>query len=155
MTNKQPKNKIKKDTQGVQRRDVNAAQRVALAIELLNQRLNYDQIAQRCGYADRSGAYKAIQREMQRRIVPGIDEYRKQELNILDKIHQEVWQVAFETENKDGEVKTNLWAVDRLIELSKDRRKLLNLDVRPEDVNASVVVIREIPSGYFGEAKSE
>ena len=54
-------------------------------------------------------------------------------MDLLDKIHQEVWTVAFESENKEGEIKINLWAVDRLLELSKDRRKLLNLDIRPEE----------------------
>lgn len=112
---------------------MNAAERAAMAIELLKQRFTYQEIADRCGYSDRKNAWRAIQREMQRRIVPKIDEYRAQELDILDKIHQEVWQVAFDTVNKEGEVKTNLWAVDRLLELSKDRRKLLNLDVRPEE----------------------
>jgi hypothetical protein len=124
---KQPK------TQGVKHRDVNAAERVYMAIDLLKQRLSYREIAQRCGYASGGAAYNAIQREMKNRIVPKIDEYRIQELDILDTIHQKVWKVAFETEDKEGEIKTNLWAVDRLMELSKDRRKLLNLDVRPEE----------------------
>ena len=128
MTSKQPKT-----TQRVPHRDVNAAERAAMAVDLLKQRFTYDEIARKCGYSDRKSAWNAIQREMQRRIVPKIDEYRHQELDILDKIHQEVWQVAFDTANKEGEIKTNLWAVDRLLELSKDRRKLLNLDVRPEE----------------------
>jgi AraC-like DNA-binding protein len=146
------KNKTK-DTQGVPRRDVLAAERVAMAIDLFKQRLTYEEIANRCGYGDRSAARKAIQREMQRRIVPNIDEYRQHELLILDKIHQKVWQVAFETENDEGEAKTNLWAVDRLLELSKDRRKLLNLDIKPEDINASQVVIREVPIGLLPVVK--
>jgi len=132
MSNKPPK-KNKSTTQGVPRRDVNAAERVAMAIELLKQRLTYDEIARICGYSDRKSAWNAIQREMQRRIVPKIDEYRAQELDILDKIHQKVWEVAFDIADKEGDIKTNLWAVDRLLELSKDRRKLLNLDVKPEE----------------------
>jgi AraC-like DNA-binding protein len=115
------------------RRDVNAAERATMAIDLLKQRLSYDEIARRCGYASRQSAYQAVQRELKRRIHPKIDEYREQEIDILDAIHQKVWKVAFDTANKDGEISTNLWAVDRLIELSRDRRKLLNLDVRPEE----------------------
>ena len=114
-------------------RDVNAVQRVTAALQLRRQRHTYQVIAERCGYGSAQAAHKAVQREMQRCVVDDVNSYRQQELDILDKIHQEVWQVAFETENKEGEVKTNLWAVDRLIELSKDRRKLLNLDVRPEE----------------------
>lgn len=138
-----------RDTQGVPRRDVNAAERAVMAIDLLKQRLTYDEIARRCGYSDRSAARKAIQREMQRRIVPKIDEYREQELLILDEIHQKVWIEAFETVNKDGEIKTNLWAVDRLLDLSRDRRKLLNLDVQPEEIAAAQIVIREVPTGWL------
>jgi AraC-like DNA-binding protein len=122
----------KPNNQGVERRDVNAAERATMAIDLLKQRLSYDEIASRCGYSSRSAAYTAIQRELRRRIHPKIDEYRDQELLILDHIHQEVWIEAFHTKDKDGNLKRNLWAVDRLIELSKDRRKLLNLDVTPE-----------------------
>jgi len=67
----------------------------------------------------------------------------------MSTIHQKVWKEAFETEDKNGEKKTNLWAVDRLLELSRDRRKLLNLDVQPEEIAASITVVREIPSGYL------
>ena len=131
--NDKPPKKNKSTTQGEQQRDVNATERAAMAIELLKQRFSYDEIAKRCGSSDRGSAWRAIQRELKRRIVPKIDEYRAQELDILDTIHQKVWIEAFETPDKEGEIKTNLWAVDRLLELSKDRRKLLNLDVRPEE----------------------
>jgi len=136
-------------TQGVKRRDVNAAERVYMALDLLKQRLSYREIASRCGYASGGAAYNAIQREMKQRIVPKIDEYRAQELDILDEIHQKVWKVAFETKNKDGKEETNLWATDRLMELSRDRRKLLNLDVQPEEIAAAQVVIREVPAGWL------
>lgn len=131
-------------------RDVNAAYRVQQAIELRKQRLTYQQIAELCGYGTPQSAHKAIMREMQRCIVEDVSSYRQQELDILDKIHQEVWKVAFDTKDKKDEVKTNLWAVDRLLEISKDRRKLLNLDVKPEEVNASMVVVREVPPHYLG-----
>lgn len=144
----------KSDNQKVPRRDVNAAERATMAIELLKQRFSYEEIARRCGYADRSAAHKAVKRELNRRIVPKIDEYRQQELDILDEIHRKVWVVAFETPDKeDGKIKTNLWAVDRLLELSRDRRKLLNLDIQPEEIAAAQVVIREVPFGLLSVAK--
>lgn len=130
-------------------RDVNAAQRVATAIQLRIQRLSYQEIADRCGYGSAQAAHKAVQREMQRRVEPKIDEYRKQELDILDTIHQKVWIEAFEKKDKDGNATTNLWAVDRLLELSRDRRKLLNLDVQPEEIAAAQVVVREVPMGLL------
>ncbi len=134
----------KSKTQEVKHRDVNAAQRVIMALDLLNRRFSYDEIASRCGYASRGAAYNAIQRELKRRIHPKIDELRDQELSILDAIHQKVWIEAFETPNKDGEIKTNLWAVDRLLELSRDRRKLLNLDITPEQESANQNYIKRI-----------
>lgn len=134
----------KSKTQEVKHRDVNAAQRAIMALDLLNQRFSYDEIASRCGYASRGAAYNAIQRELKRRIHPKIDELRDQELSILDAIHQKVWIEAFETEDKDGNIKTNLWAVDRLLELSRDRRKLLNLDVQPEQELTNQNYIKEI-----------
>ena len=134
---------------GPQTRDVNAAQRVTSALQLRKQRLSYQEIADRCGYGSAQAAHKAIMREMQRCIVDEVSTYRYQELSILDEIHQKVWKVAFDTEDKDGEIKTNLWAVDRLLELSRDRRKLLNLDVQPEDTIGAQVIIREIPANYL------
>lgn len=124
-------------TQKVQRRDVNAAERVAMAIELFKQRLTYDEIAKRCGYADRGSAYNAIQREMERRIVPNIDAYRQQELAILDAIHQKVWPLVMESPRPD------LFAVDRLMAISKARRELLNLDIPANDTISGVTIIRE------------
>ena len=141
--------KRKPNDQEVRRRDVNAVERACMAVDFLKQRLSYDEIASRCGYSSRQSAHKAVQRELQRRIHPRIDEYRTQELDILDEIHQRVWKVAFETKNKDDKVETNLWAVDRLLELSKDRRKLLNLDVQPEEIAGAQVVIREVPTGWL------
>jgi hypothetical protein len=143
------KSRKKPNNQRVERRDVNAAERATMAVDLLKQRLSYDEIARRCGYSSRSAAYTAIQRELKRRIHPKIDEYRDQELDILDEIHQKVWVVAFETPNEDGDMKTNLWAVDRLLELSRDRRKLLNLDIHPEEIAAAQVIIREVPAGLL------
>lgn len=143
----------KPKAQEVKHRDVNAAQRVIMALDLWNQRMTYDEIACKCGYASSGAAYNAIQRELKRRIHPKIDEHREQELSILDKIHQKVWIEAFEKKDKDGNATTNLWAVDRLLELSRDRRKLLNLDIQPEEITAAQVVIREVPFGLLPVAK--
>lgn len=152
------------NTKRVIPRDLNAVERVKQAFELRKQRYTYEEIADRCGYANKGAAYNAIKRELERRIVPDVDDYREQELSILDTIHQKVWEVAFtdkddsrdedEDDKKDkNENKVNLWAVDRLLELSKDRRKLLNLDIKPEEIAANQVIIREVPFGLLPIAK--
>ena len=125
-------------------RDVNAVERVNMALQLRKKRLTYQEIADRCGYGSAQAAHKAVMREMQRCVSEKVEDYRKQELDILDEIHQKVWIEAFETEDKDGNIKTNLWAVDRLLELSRDRRKLLNLDVQPEQELTNQNYIKEI-----------
>lgn len=136
--------------QRVPNRDVNAAARVALAISLRLQKMPFDQIAKKCGYKDESGARKAVKREMHRVVAQGVDELRMEELQILDKLHGECWSLAMDKENKG-----RLFAFDRLLEISKDRRKLLGLDVKPEEnENTNLVVIREVPAGLLVEADS-
>lgn len=144
MTNK-PRNS---NTQKVIPRDLIATERVRLAFQLRQQRLTYEEIAERCGYANKGAARNAIMRELQRRVVPDVDEYRQQELEILDAIHQKVWPLVVREKGKP-----DLWAVDRLLALSTARRQLLNLDMTPDTVPASQVVVREIPNGYLGSVE--
>lgn len=109
-------------------RDVNAAQRAMQAIELRKQKLSYDEIAARCGYSGRSAARKAIMRELQRVAVRNIEELRTEELAILDAMHAECWQLAMDRKNRG-----RLFAMDRLLQISKARRELMGLDMGPED----------------------
>lgn len=109
---------------------MNAAERVRLAFELRRQRLTYREIALRCGYANEGSARNAIMRELQRCVVPDVAEYRQQELDILDAIHQKVWPMV--VDHNDPNQQPNLWAVDRLLAISQARRQLLNLDEKPE-----------------------
>src|SRR5947207_2593579 len=67
-------------TQGVQRRDLNAAERVSLALKLRAARMTYDQIAAQCGYENRGTAWRAVQRELQRNISTNVEEMRREEL---------------------------------------------------------------------------
>jgi AraC-like DNA-binding protein len=111
-------------------RDINALQRVHLALKFHAQRLPWDEIAQRAGYGSRGAAHNAVRREYQRLIPSDVQELREQELAILDVIHQKVWPLVVpDAENEDP----NLWAVDRLLALSEARRQLLNLNIKPED----------------------
>lgn len=127
--------------------DVNAA------LALRTKKLTYDAIARQCGYSSASACHKAIMHEMQRRVVTSIKELRCEELFILDQLHEECWELAVDKDNK-----SRLFAVDRLLQISEARRKLMGLDTQPENaMNQNIVVVREIPQGYLGtaEAKSE
>ena len=143
-------------------RDANAATRAALAVQLRAQRLTFDEIAHRAGYASPGACRNAIQRELQRTIVENTDELRREELDMLNRLHSAVWPLAVPEgdvrikQDDDEETKkrkrSHLFAVDRIIAISDRRCKLMGLDIKPEDaVAANLVVIREVPAGLLSE----
>lgn len=139
----------KPENQGVQNtlvRDVNAAQRVALAVKLRAQKVKYEEIAQQCGYSSAGAAHKAIQRELQRTISTNVEEMRREELDSLDLLEKECWEIFFDKTYE----KSRLFAADRIMAIKERRAKLMGMDV-PADVaaNASVVVVREVPTGWI------
>jgi len=125
------------ETQGVQKRDVLATNRVSLALELRAKKLTYDQIAKQCGYSSAGACYKAIQRELNRVVVEKVEELRREESYILDILHGRLFAAAMDEKNTDWQ-----WAADRVLNLSKARRELLGLDKLPDDVLSGVTVIR-------------
>jgi AraC-like DNA-binding protein len=128
-------------------RDINAAQRAAVALQLRAQKLPYEEIARRCGYASRSAAYRAIQREMDRTIVANVEQLRQEEMLLLDQLQAEVYALAFDRENR-----SRLFAIDRLLQISDRRCRLMGLDRSPDDAQFGQVVIREVPAGYLAVA---
>ena len=138
------------ETQGVQTRDVLAANRAVMALQLRTQKMKYDDIAVACGFAHAGAAHKAVQREMQRVVVTNVEELRREELNFLDDLQQKCYKKLL---GKDGEAeKGMLWAVDRLIAISERRSKLMGLDVRPDETMGPQIIIEEVPMGYFAGA---
>jgi hypothetical protein len=129
---------------------VNAAQRATLALKLRAEKMSYDQIAHRCGYADRGTAHKAVQRELQRVVVANVEELRQEEVNTLDVMQSECMRLFLDRENKG-----RLFAADRLLAIMERRARLLGLDLKPEQaIAAAQVIIRETPAGYFGGGES-
>lgn len=124
--------------------DDNSVARLELAFKLRAQRCTYDEIAQQCGYANRASAHNAIKNALKKRIITSVDEYRQQELDFLDELHKKICPMVFDRPNPD------LWAVDRLLQISRDRRTLLNLDI-PKDtqLNIAIPVVREVAPGYL------
>lgn len=118
----------KPDNQEVINRDVNAAERASMAVRLRAQFLTYDAIAKQCGYANPGACRKAIMRELDRTIVKDIEELRTQELSMLNMLHGEAWKMAMD---KDNTWRT--YAMDRVISISESRRKLMGMDVRPDE----------------------
>jgi hypothetical protein len=139
------------DIQGVTNRDVNAANRAVMAVQLRAQMLTYEEIAKRAGFANAGTCRKAIMRELDRTIVKKVDELRLQELSMLNQLHDEIWQLFINKANKG-----RLFAADRILAISERRSKLMGLDIKADEaISANMVVIREVPNGYLGEVKSE
>jgi len=129
-------------------RDVNAGQRVVQALALRAKKLTYEEIAAQCGFADRASCYRAIQRELERRVVTNVDHLRRQEADMLDQLHQVCWDMAMDKANKG-----RLFAVDRVLAISERRAKLLGLDIPAKDAaTANITIIREVPMGLLSEA---
>lgn len=125
-------------------RDENAKARVALALSLRSKKLPYEQIAHQCGYKDESGARKAVKHALERTVVKNVEELRAEELVMLDRLHQECWELAMDKDNKG-----RLFAVDRVLAISERRCKLMGLDIKPEEAEPRQVIIREVPQGLL------
>jgi DNA-binding transcriptional MerR regulator len=109
-------------------RDINAAERSSLALRLRKMGLSLDEIAKQCGYQDKSGAHRAIKRELERLPVEDALDLRKIEALRLDQVYAECSALFFDRNNEK-----RLFAVDRMLSISEARRKLLGLDTRPEE----------------------
>jgi hypothetical protein len=124
---------------------------------------NYDQIAQECGYGSRAAAWNALQREMERVISADVDEWRVKLTARYEALHAAIWlrgignpDAPDPDEDDDEETakdkrrakRPNLFAIDRLIEIERDLRKLHGVDVVPK---AAVVepIIREYQPGVL------
>lgn len=121
-------------------RDINAAQRVTLAIRLRASKMTYEAIAHKVGYANASACRKAVMRELDRCIVKNVEALRLEECAMLDELQQECY-TRLKDKNFD---KAMLFAVDRLLTISERRAKLLGLDKRPDEELADQHYRKEI-----------
>jgi hypothetical protein len=129
-------------------RDINAAQRVQLALQLKAAGMTLDEIAAQAGYGSRAAAHNAIKRELQRNISPKVEEMRQEELHMLKVLHTKMWAILIDS---------SVWPVNRIqaantiLSISERKSKLFGLDVPVDQaINQNVVVVREVPQGYLG-----
>jgi hypothetical protein len=90
------------------------------ALELKRAGVTYDVIAERLDFANRGGAYKAVQRALVRTMQAPADELRTLEVDRLERLWFAVWQKA---------IGGDLGCIDRLLRISERKSKLLGLDV--------------------------
>lgn len=107
--------------------DINAAIKAALALDLRKQGYTLEEIAKQVGYQDKSGAWRAIQRELKRLPIPNAIELRKLETERLDDMLKAIYAKA-----KGGDT----WYVDRVIAISKRRSEITGMDMRADEAAA-------------------
>lgn len=111
-------------------RRATAAEKRKKALELRRAGWEYQDIADEVGYANKGGAYKAVQQGIRDITREPAEELVTLELSRLDDMLAGMYERA-----RDGD----LWAVDRVLKIMEQRAKFLNLyDRKPEDPAADV-----------------
>lgn len=135
--------------------DVLAAARIEKALALRAQRYTYAQIAQAVGWSDKGTAYAAIKKELEARIVAGVDEMRREEADMLDELHRYAWKAMLESNASEDDdpataqkkQKINLWAMDRLLVISERRARLFGFDTPKDAIVADPNAVKVIKRG--------
>ena len=120
-------------------KDAAAAQRALQALELRKAGASYEQISRVCGYASRSGAYQAVQRELQRTMQEPADDVRQLELMRLDDLYRAMVPKALKGD------KDSTWYVDRCLAIMDRRAKLLGLDMKPDSAMGTQLALVSVP----------
>lgn len=100
-------------------RRITAAERRRQALELRKAGATYDRIAQQLGFANRGGAYRAVETALREITAEPAQDVRQLELERLDALLLGLWPQAR---------KGNQGAVDRVLRIMERRAKLLGLD---------------------------
>ena len=111
-------------THNTTQRDINATERARQALNLRKQGYTLEEIAKQCGYQDKSGAYRAIKRELDRVIIEEVEDLRK-----LEALRYDVLLKACMGKAEKGDIR----AIEVAIQLADRRAKLTGLDKRPEE----------------------
>jgi hypothetical protein len=137
-------------------------EKTAAALELRKRGKTFDEIADICGWANRNGAFLAIQRELSRRISEPAEGVLALEIERLDALLDGLWDSAIGTPAFTTEVATQLAdgsimpagtlvaarpgdpkATAAVLKIMERRAKLLGLD-KPEQKQVTTT-IHEIP----------
>jgi hypothetical protein len=108
----------KRETKGGNNR-LARADKARKAVELRRTGASYDAIAGQLGYANRSGAWKAVQQALKRSVRESGDAVRQLENDRLDRLLLSLWKRALEGD---------LEALDRVLKIMKRRAELNGLD---------------------------
>jgi uncharacterized protein (DUF2267 family) len=105
--------------QGGKRNNIDLAEKQRQAVELRKAGLGYDEIADKLGYANRGGAYKAVRAALLAAVREPAEEVLALELARLDAMLAGIWLDAR---------KGNVLKIDRALRIMQRRADLLGLD---------------------------
>lgn len=94
-------------------------ERIRQAVELRKAGASFQQIADQLGYAEPSGAHKAVTRALKAMLREPTEELRALELERLDKMLFGIWRKA---------IAGGTWEIDRVLKIMERRATLLGLD---------------------------
>lgn len=94
------------------------------ALEMRRAKASYTDIARAVGYSSASGAYEAVQRAIKRHTQGNVEELRREELDMLDRLHLAHWPAAVGTQNNPADVSAGYF----VLKVSERRARLLGLD---------------------------
>lgn len=124
--------------------DVNVTVRARQALLMALQGHTYEAIAAACGFQTRSGAYRAVQRELARFRAPEIESALALELARLD---------AYLTVYAPKAMAGDGWSLDRCMRIGEARRKLLGLNIadRPHESaqEAQQMIVIGVPQEVY------
>ena len=120
-------------TKTLSRRRVRAVQREREAMEMRIGGAHFDEIAETLGFANASGAFKAVQRAMERARAEATDlaaELRERELLSLDRLERRLWPLAVGKgePGDDDYVAPDSQAISRILAIKDRRARLMGLD---------------------------
>jgi hypothetical protein len=98
-------------------------ERERLAVGLALAGVGFDEIAAQVGYANRSGAWKAVERALQRGAAQDVETLRELELARLDAMQAGLWNAAR---------KGQLGPVDRVLAVQRQRARYVPQLMEPE-----------------------
>lgn len=120
---------------------IKAQERARKALDMRKNGASFSNIANKLGYADESGARKAIEALLKKTTYEAVDEARKLELEKLNMLEMAIAQMV---------INGNLSAIDRKLRIMDRRAKLLGLDA-PTNVQATV----NMPTEFIEWAKEQ
>lgn len=128
-------------------KDINAAERQRRALLLRREGHDYDEIGKRLGYADKSGAWRAVTKALKQ-----IPQSEATELRTLINSRYDALLTVYLPKALAG----NFSAAYVVLKVEEQRARLLGLDIAPEtQVTGPELIVTEIPSGYLSGPREQ